>query len=106
MAALRLWAAPELSRGRFASAATAIYSVFRPNIGNSVLEALLCFICIGYHWVSSDLSRKAEKRSNCEIGSNIMHELGGDGRDGDIFHCSNQQMTQQTAPKCWGMIVE
>ena len=93
--------------------ATAIYSVFRPNIGNtpsisrrSVLEALLCFIYIGYHWVSSDLSRKAEKRSNCEIGSNIMHELGGDGRDGDIFHCSNQQMTQQTAPKCWGMIVE
>ena len=32
VAALRLWAAPELSRGRFASAATAIYSVFRPNL--------------------------------------------------------------------------
>ena len=51
-------------------------------------------------------SLEAEKQSNCEIGSNIMHEWGDDGWDGDIFHCSNQQMTQQTAQKCWGMIVE
>jgi hypothetical protein len=85
----------------------------RANIGNtpsisqrSVLVAPLCFICIGYHWVSSESSREAEKRPNCEIGSNIMHEWGDDGRDGDIFHCSNRQMTQQTVPKCWGMILE
>jgi hypothetical protein len=52
----------------------------RANIGNtpsisrmSVLEVPLCFICIGYHWELSDLSREAEKRSNCEIGSNIKH---------------------------------
>jgi hypothetical protein len=81
VAARRSWAASGLSSGRFASATAAIYSVFRPNIGDTpsisrrnVLEAPLCFICIGYHWVSSDLSRKAEKPSNCEIGSNIMHE--------------------------------
>ena len=74
VAARRSWAASGLSSGRVASAAAAIYSVFRLNIGNtpsisrrSVLEALLCFICIGYHWVSSDLSRKAEKRSNCKM---------------------------------------
>ena len=55
-------------------------SVFRPNLeiphqsarGVFYLEAPLCLIFIGYHWVSSDLSRKVEKRSNCEIGSNIM----------------------------------
>ena len=41
----------------------------------SVIEVPLCFICIGYHWVSSDLSRKAEKRPNCEIGSNIVQIL-------------------------------
>ena len=41
----------------------------RANIGNtpsisqmSVLEVLLCFICIGYHWESSDLSGEAERR--------------------------------------------
>jgi len=75
VAARRSWAASGLSSGRVASAAAAaIYSVFRLNIGNtpsisrrSVLEAPLCFICIGYHWVSSDLSRKAGKRSNCKM---------------------------------------
>ena len=40
----------------------------------SVIEVPLCFICIGYNWESSDLSREAEKWPNCEIGSNIMHE--------------------------------
>jgi hypothetical protein len=35
----------------------------------------------------------------------MKHELGGDGRGGEIIHCSNRQMTQQTAPKCWGMIL-
>jgi hypothetical protein len=29
---------------------------------------------------------------------------GGDERGGEIIHFSNQQMTQQSAPKCWGMI--
>jgi hypothetical protein len=84
----------------------------RANIGNtasisrmSVLEVPLCFIRIGYHWESSDLSREAEKRSNCEIGSNIMHEWGGHCRGGGIIHCSNQQMTQQTGTNWWGMIV-
>ena len=97
--------------GRFVVADTAIYSVYRSDIGYtpsinrmSVLEAPLCFICIGYNWESSDLSGKAEKWSNCEMRTNIMHELGGDGRGGEIIHFSNQQMTQQTAPKCWGMI--
>ena len=77
VAARRSWAALGLSSSRFASAAAAIYSVFRPNIGNTpsisrrgVLEAPLCLICIGYHWVSSDLSGKAEKRSNCEMRTN------------------------------------
>ena len=48
VAALRLWAALELSRGRFASAATAIYSVFRPNLeiphqsAGGVFERLRC----------------------------------------------------------------
>jgi len=48
-----------------------------PSISQmSVLEAPLCFvfICMGYHWESSESSGKAEKRSNCQIGSNIMHE--------------------------------
>ena len=61
----------------------------RSDIGNtpsinrrSVLEAPLCFICIGYHWISSDLSGKAEKWSNCEMRSNIMHELWGAAGEG------------------------
>jgi hypothetical protein len=69
-----------------------------PSINRrSVLEAPFCFIWIGYHWISSDLSGKAEKRSNCEMRSNIMHEWGGDGRGGEIIHCSNQQMTTNGA---------
>jgi hypothetical protein len=94
------------------SSTTSNLHCIRSDIGNtpsinrmSVLEAPLCFICIGYHWISSDLSGKAEKWSNCEMRSNIMHELGGDERGGETNHCSNQQMTQQTAPKCWGMIL-
>jgi hypothetical protein len=63
VAARRSGAAPGLSSGRFVVAATAIYSVYRSDIGYtpsinrmSVLEAPLCFICIGYNWESSDLS--------------------------------------------------
>jgi hypothetical protein len=81
--------APGLSSGRFVVADTAIYSVYRSDIGytpsinrRSVLEAPLCLICIGYHWISSDLSGKAEKWSNCEMRSNIMHELGGAAGEG------------------------
>ena len=48
--------------------------------------APLCFICVGYHWESLESSRKAQKRSNCEIGSNLMHEYEGSGRDGETFH--------------------
>ena len=100
--------------GRFAVADSGvIYHVFRPNleIPNQsawwvLIEVPLCFICIGYNWESSDLSREAEKWPNCEIGSNIMHEWGGDGRGGDIFHCSNRQMTQQKATIWRGMILE
>ena len=44
--------------------------------------APLCLICIGYHWISPDLSGKAEKWSNCEMRSNIMHELGGAAGEG------------------------
>ncbi len=95
MAARRSWAASGMSSGRFVVADTAIYSVYRSDIGytpsinrRSVLEAPLCLICIGYHWISSDLSGKAEKWSNCEMRSNIMHECGGDGRGGEIIHCS------------------
>jgi hypothetical protein len=111
VAARRSGASPGLSSGRFVVVATAIYSVYRSDIGytpsinrRSVLVAPLCFICIRYNWESSDLSGKAEKWSNCEMRTNIMHELGGDERGGEINHYSNQQMTQQTAPKCWGMI--
>ena len=56
----------------------------RSNIGNtpsinrmSVLEAPSSLICIGYRRESSESSGEVEKWSNCEIGSNIMHELGG-----------------------------
>jgi hypothetical protein len=78
---------------------------YTPSINRrSVLEDPLSFICIGYHWILSDLSGKAEKWLNCEMRSNIMHECGGDERGGEINHYSNQQMTQQTASKCWGMI--
>ena len=56
-------ASPGLSSGRFVVADTAIYSVYRSDIGytpsinrRSVLEAPLCFICIGYNWEPSDLT--------------------------------------------------
>ena len=43
-------------------------------VNQLILEAPLCFICIGYNWKLWDLSGEAEKRSNCEMCSNIMHE--------------------------------
>ena len=50
------------------------------------MEAPLCFICIGYRRESSESSGEAEKWSNSEMCSNIMHEFGGDGRGGEIIH--------------------
>jgi hypothetical protein len=48
-----------------------------PSINwRSVLEAPLSLICIGYHWESASTSGEVEKRSNCQISSNIMHEEG------------------------------
>jgi hypothetical protein len=77
------WAAPGMSAAALLSPPQqlTLYKVGIWNIGNtpsinrrSILEAPLCFICIGYHWISSDLSGKVEKWSNCEMRSNIMHE--------------------------------
>ena len=91
VAARWLWAAPGRSSGRFVVAAASIYTVYRSNIGNtpsiswrSVLVAPLCFICIGYNWEPSDLSRKAEKWSNSEIGPNLYAIISGYGRIGYI----------------------
>jgi hypothetical protein len=48
----------------------------------------------------------AEKRSNCQIGSNIMHEWEweGSGRKW-VFHEIIKQMTQQTVTNWRGMIL-
>jgi hypothetical protein len=74
-----------MNSGRFASAAAAFYTVWERILETPHQSAggQLCFICIGYHWVSSKSSRKAEKRSNCEIGTNYcMNEgvMAGEGR--------------------------
>jgi hypothetical protein len=70
-----------LSSGRFIVAGNVFYCIrlIRSDIGigntpsiswRNVLEAPLCFICIGYYWVLSDLSGKAEKWSNSEMRTN------------------------------------
>jgi len=41
---------------------------------------------LGYRREPSASSEKAEKRSNCHMANYYIHELGDDGRDGDIFH--------------------
>jgi hypothetical protein len=76
------WAARGLSSGRFAVCCGrhVFLHCMRLNIGNtpsinrmsmSVFEALLSLIlCIGYRRKSGE----AEKRSNCQISSNILHE--------------------------------
>jgi hypothetical protein len=67
----------------------------RANIGNtpsirqrSVLEVpLWLHMHRIFHWVSLESRGKAEKRSNCEIGTNYCMNEGMNGRDGGIFHC-------------------
>ena len=73
VAARRSWAAPGLSRGCTA----AIYIVFWPNLEiphQSTGGVFGGSIVLHMHRISSDLSGEAEKRSNCEMCSNIMHE--------------------------------
>jgi hypothetical protein len=81
-----------LSSGRFVVAVASIYTVCRPNIGNtpsisqrSVLVAPLCFICIGYNWELSPPSGEAEKWWNSEIGPNLYAIISGYGMDRVYF---------------------
>ena len=57
-----------------------LLSRFEPCRGSTLGQ--VCFICIGYHRVSSESSGKAEKWSNCEIGINYCMNEGMNGGGG------------------------